>query len=126
VLNGWAGLGCLCSLRLLLTSFFPCEYNIMLVNDDYIFAADTLPSYPFQDTDPFVIQPSKLPHIYFAGNQVRPLLMHSYIHCVSEFSQCLLRLLGYIRIQIDDFDIWPPNTPCQHTQVFYYQVSMKH
>eukprot|EP00603_Paraphysomonas_imperforata_P012666 CAMPEP_0114455398 /NCGR_PEP_ID=MMETSP0104-20121206/3079_1 /TAXON_ID=37642 ORGANISM="Paraphysomonas imperforata, Strain PA2" /NCGR_SAMPLE_ID=MMETSP0104 /ASSEMBLY_ACC=CAM_ASM_000202 /LENGTH=429 /DNA_ID=CAMNT_0001627817 /DNA_START=57 /DNA_END=1346 /DNA_ORIENTATION=+ len=32
-------------------------------------APDTLPSYPFRDIDPFVIESSHLPHIFFAGNQ---------------------------------------------------------
>ena len=30
-------------------------------------APDTLPCYPFGDSDPFVISPHYLPHVYFAG-----------------------------------------------------------
>ena len=47
-----------------------CSLLLVAARFSLLVAPDTLPAYPFQDTDPFLIQPETLPHIYFAGNQV--------------------------------------------------------
>lgn len=53
---------------------------------------DTLPCYPFQDVDPFIIPEGRLPGLFFTGNQVSSCVdVHMMVHVLGSANVVAVR-----------------------------------